>query len=91
MSQEKVDKYKEAKKTRKQDMQKLKKRNQLITVITRAVLVLIVAALLFGIGVTIKNQIAANQKTDPYAETGFDLNDYANIQGTAESESESAE
>ena len=91
MSQEKVDRYKEAKKTRKQDMQKQKKRNKMITIITRTVLVLIVAALLFGIGLTVKNQIQAKQGSNPYEETGFDLNDYANIQGTAEEVSESGE
>ena len=55
MSQKKVDAYKEAKKTRKEDLAKEKKKKQLNRIIGWVVLVLVVAALGVGLYITIKN------------------------------------
>ena len=85
MSQKKVDAYKEAKKTRKEDLAKEKKKKQLNRIIGWVVLVLVVAALGVGLYITIKN-MKDNSAEDntAYQATSYILDDYANIAGTTE-------
>lgn len=83
MSQEKVDRYKESKKTRKQDAEKKKRKDLIRRIATIAVICVLAAALLTGIGVTIGNYISKKSSEHPYASSDFMLEDYVNIQGTS--------
>ena len=85
MSQEKVNAYKEAKKTRKQDAQKAKNAQNARRVGFYVVAILLAGLLVFGIGLTIKNQVdaEAKQKEDLLAallDDNFILGDYGQIQ-----------
>ena len=83
MSQKKVDAYKEAKKTRKEDLAKEKKQKQLRRVLGWIVLVVLVAALGVGLYITIRN-IKENsaEDTSAYKSTTYILDDYANMAST---------
>ena len=91
MSQEKVDRYKEEKKTRKEDVAKKKKKEKIRVVLTITVLALIVAGLLAGIGITIYNNEKAKYAEHPYAADSYVLEDYADIQGLETEEAEEPE
>ncbi len=82
MSQEKVDRYKEAKKTRKQDAEKRRRKDRIRRIATIAVICVLVAGLLTGIGITIGNQISKKTAERPYLEEDYVLEDYANIRGS---------
>ena len=60
MSQEKVDKYKEYKKNRREILAKEKKKKKMEKIAGWAILVVLVAALGTAVGVTIYNQHQAN-------------------------------
>ena len=85
MSQKKVDAYKAAKKTRKEDIAKEKKMKAVRRVIGWVVALLLVAALGVGLYFTIKNiQEGKADDNSAYQATGYILDDYANIAGTEE-------
>ena len=84
MSQEKVDKYKAAKKTRKQDLEKEKKQKQLKKMIWTALGILVAAALLVGLVITGIN-IAKNKKQateGQYRVDNYVVSDMAGILST---------
>jgi len=84
MSQEKVDLYKESKKTRKADVAKKKKVDKLTQILYWVVGVVIVAALIFGIALTIHN--TKEQTGAEYQNTSKIIDDYAGILDTEDAE-----
>ncbi|MBP5224946.1 MAG: hypothetical protein J6Z38_05125 [Lachnospiraceae bacterium] len=89
MSQKKVDAYKEAKKTRKEDLAKEKKAKQLRRIIGWVVLALAVVALGIGLYITVKNiREKTAEDNSAYQVSDYELEDYANIAGTTEAPTE---
>lgn len=80
MSQEKVDKYKEYKKNRKEILAKQKKVKKVKTATAWAVAVLILAGLGTAVGVTIYNQHQAKLASLPnYNASSFMLDDLVGV------------
>ena len=92
MSQEKVDKYKAAKKTRKQDLEKEKKQKQLKRMIWIALGILAAAALLVGLVITGINMWKNKKQSTEgqYRVEEYVVTDMAGIQST-EAASQEAE
>ena len=84
MSQAKVDAYKAAKKTRKADIAKQKKNDAIRKIVYWVIAAVLVCALVVGLVITIKNISTKNSSANTYAAQGFELGDYADIQGTKE-------
>lgn len=79
MSQAKVDAYKAAKKTRKEDIAKQKKADAVRKIVYWIIAALIVCALAVGLIITFKNMYKQNGGTDQYAQTVYELDDYAGL------------
>ena len=90
MSQEKVDKYKESKKTRKEEVAKQKKVMKLRKLTGWIILAVIVVGLAAGLIITfVNNKQAKTESQDAlYNESDYLLQDYANIEGTTAAEEE---
>ena len=90
MSQEKVDKYKESKKTRKEEVAKQKKVMKMRKLTGWIILAVIVIGLVVGIVLTVVNNAKAKTESEAalYNETSYLLRDHANIEGTTAPEEE---
>lgn len=89
MSVEKVNQYKEHKKNRKQEIEQQKKKDALNRVLAWIVAVVVIAALVVGIAVTVVNQVkkaSASKEDMSYTYSSYELMDYADIEGTAATE-----
>lgn len=92
MSQQKVDKYKEYKKNRKQIIAKEKRRKTLARITAWVVLVLAVCTVAGLIIVSGYNSYQAKQAAKPnYEASNFELVDFAGVTETEESEETSEE
>jgi len=86
MSQEKVEKYKASKKTRKQDIEKAKKQKQFKKLCWSAAGLLVVAALVAALAITIVN-VAKEKKTaseDNFRTTSLVVTDISGVRSVAE-------
>ena len=83
MSQEKVNKYKESKKTRKQDVAKQKKEDAFKALLWKVILGVVVIGLVVGIVISVVNTSVAKKKAmkDAYVAENFLINDLADITG----------
>ena len=88
MSQEKVDKYKESKKNRKEEVAKQKKIMKRRKLTGWIILAVVVVGLVAGLVITIVNNEKAKTESqdEMYNESAFLLEDYANIEGTTAAE-----
>jgi len=85
MSQLKVDAYKETKKTRKQDVAKQKKAKAFERVLGTVIAIVVAAALLVGVGITVYNLIDGSlHNTSGLTATSYILDDLSGIQPTEE-------
>ncbi len=91
MSQQKVDKYKEYKKNRKEILAKEKRKRVVSRIISWLILVLAVCGIAGMIGVSAYNSYQAKQAAKPnYDTTAFELVDFAGITETEEESTENA-
>lgn len=91
MSQQKVDKYKEYKKNRKEIIAKEKKKKMLARAAAWIILVLAVCGVTGLIGVSAYNSYQAKQALKPnYEATGYELADFAGLGETEEAEEKSS-
>ncbi|GEM_PF-3987516 len=87
MSQEKVNAYLEAKKTRKQNIEKEKNRKNARKVIFWVVALALAGIMVFLIALSIRNEVVANESEKEsinaaFKETSYLLQDYATMQPT---------
>lgn len=81
MSQKKVDKYKDYKKNRRENIKKEKRKERLIMAAMWGAVVVFIACVGGAMGVSIYNKYQAKQAALPtYGSTSFLLSDMANIQ-----------
>ena len=92
MSQAKVDKYKEYKKNRKEELEKERKAKQRNTLIAKIVGIVLAVGLLVALGVTAKNVIKARIDSRPiYTREDMILQDVAGLFETTAAPTEAPE
>lgn len=89
MSQEKVNAYKEAKATRKEDALKQRNKKMLTKWIARAVIALVIIGLGVGVYFTIKNNSTSGD--DAWKATDLQIKDYVNIENATQEGEEETE
>ncbi len=92
MSQEKVDKYKEFKKNRKENIEKEKRQQKRTSLIWKIVACVLALGVVAALGITIYNGIQRSRQAAPqYDREGLIVQDVAGIYATTTAEPETTE
>ena len=87
MSQKKMEAYKEAKKNRKENIAKEKRQNKAQKILWTVIPIVLAAAVLAAIVITVINVVKANQPDySAYTQTNLVIDDDSNMKGTTTAE-----